>query len=633
MAPFEVLQKYAPFNTLSLTVLKQVAKLVSERKLTSSETIYFQDSTELKGIDIIIEGEYNATYFNSKSDKVLEEKYTKGMIYGGSSILLNKKYSIRTVTTTMSTTVYTLPKEEFKALCRANEDFFNFFTSQFGQKVLNESYAGFVNRNNIREENFLEADKIYNRKIKSLEPRTLLTCEPSLPIKEAALILKNQRPKCLFIKNSNDLSGYVTKEILSDNVLANAISIDMPVSMVMNKNILKINEEAFVYEALLKLLHKDEEYIMVTNGDSYKGYLSKYRLLSEHAQSPLVFVQSVNLAQTNDELKDKWEQVPEIINRLLLRGVNAEIVNQVITAMADNILQKVITDTLNEQEEPPAKFAFFVLGSEGRKEQTLVTDQDNAIIYEDKANEHREEVRKYFLSFAKKVSDTLDYIGFSYCKGGFMAQNPKWTHSLSHWKRNYTQWVTEQDQEMVYHMSTFFDCRFVYGDPKLLADLQDHLENLQAGSNISFLYRLADHALKYDPPITFFKGFKTFKSQEKKVIDIKKAMTPLVDLARMYALKYNIRSTNTGRRLHQLYEQGCLTQTAYKELSQAYYYLMAIRLKTQSQKMMDSFEYADNLVEPTKLTIVEQATLKEIFRVIKDFQVRIKVEFKNELFS
>lgn len=92
---------------------------------------------------------------------------------------------------------------------------------------------------------------------------------------------------------------------------------------------------------------------------------------------------------------------------------------------------------------PPAKFVFIALGSEGRKEQTLKTDQDSAIIYEDKANEQRELVRAYFLDFATKVSDRLNDIGFVYCDGGYMASNPQWTHSLSHWKRNYKSWIED----------------------------------------------------------------------------------------------------------------------------------------------------------------------------------------------
>src|SRR5690606_9197165 len=149
---------------------------------------------------------------------------------------------------------------------------------------------------------------------------------------------------------------------------------------------------------------------------------------------PFMFVQSVKEARHFTELADKWSQMPGIIHLLISHGMKAELVNQLVTTVADTITQRVIERVIKEIGPAPAKFVFFVLGSEGRGELTLKTDQDNAIIYEDKANEQREEVRAYFLDFATRVSTALNKIGIVFCEGGLMAMNPKWTHSLSHWK-------------------------------------------------------------------------------------------------------------------------------------------------------------------------------------------------------
>src|SRR5690606_33218777 len=152
-----------------------------------------------------------------------------------------------------------------------------------------------------------------------------------------------------------------------------------------------------IFEAILMMFRTKSKYLLVEKEGEYIGFLSRNRLLSEQAQSPLMFIQSVKLAVSSQELKQKWEKVPTIVSQLLGRGVHAEIVNQVITTIADTISIKVIEKVISELGTPPAKFVFMVTGSEGRKEQTLKTDQDNAIIYEDKANEHRELVRDYFL--------------------------------------------------------------------------------------------------------------------------------------------------------------------------------------------------------------------------------------------
>lgn len=165
-----------------------------------------------------------------------------------------------------------------------------------------------------------------------------------------------------------------------------------------------------------------------------------------------------------------------MVCQLLRRGVKAEIVNQVITTVSDTIAVKVIETVIEEIGTPPARFVFMVLGSEGRQEQTLKTDQDNAIIYEDKTNEQREQVRAYFLQLAAMVSERLHLIGFSYCTGGFMAKNGKWTHSLSHWKGNYEAWLQQPTAETVMNFSTFFDCRYLYGDIFLMDDLKAFLD-------------------------------------------------------------------------------------------------------------------------------------------------------------
>jgi CBS domain-containing protein len=320
------------------------------------------------------------------------------------------------------------------------------------------------------------------------------------------------------------------------------------------------------------------------------------------------------------------------VYQLLDRGVKSEIVNQVIATVADTIAQKVIEGVIEEMGTPPARFVFMVLGSEGRREQTLNTDQDNAIIYEDKANEQRELVRDYFLKFADSVSDRLNYIGFSYCAGGFMAKNPKWTHSLSHWKRNYVEWMAGSNGETVMKFSAFFDCRCIYGDTTIMDELNAFLDKELQNPLHRFHYQMATNALQYEPSLTFFKNIRTFAKGEHQVFDLKKTMTPIVDLVRVYALKHRIFKTNTGERLLALKELGVFTEKETEELLQAYYYLMGMRLKNQAKQIIDDNTVPDNFLNPEGLTTIEKVTIKEIFKVIGAFQFRIKVIFKGILF-
>ncbi|UOQ81556.1 DUF294 nucleotidyltransferase-like domain-containing protein [Hymenobacter sp. 5414T-23] len=626
------LKTVEPFSLLPEEVLDGVVDLLQEVQYPKDALIYQQDVSKLRGLDIIVEGEYETFFYDSEQQKRLPEVYGPGTCYGGMSILLNKKRSLRTVLAHKGTKVLSLPRRDFRALCLAYEPFFHYFTARYGQRMLNEEYAHFVKPTPAPEQNFIAADQLYSRRLETLEARDVVSCPGTTPIYEAARRMASGKVSCLFVTDeASKIVGYVTDITLRDNVVARQLDAARPVSEVTDTPIVSIRRDAYVYEAILLMFQTKTRYLLVEQAGEYVGFLSRNKLLSDLAQSPFMFIQAVKLAQSTRELKRRWGMVPDMVNQLLSRGVKPEIVNQVITTVADTIALKVIEGVLAEQGPAPAKFVFIVLGSEGRKEQTLVTDQDNAIIYEDKANEQRELVREYFLRFATSVSDQLNDIGLHFCSGGFMAKNPKWTHSLSHWKRNYHQWMSESNAETVMKFSTFFDCRYLYGEASIMEELREFLHEELQGPLDRFLFLMAKNALQYEPPLTFFRGFRTFTQGTQQVFDLKKTMSPIVDLVRVYALKNQIFATNTGERLAQLRDKGVFTTKEYEELLQAYYYLMGMRLKKQARQISDDHTAPTNYLDPKQLTQVEQVTIKEIFKVISDFQLKIKVSFTKAL--
>lgn len=631
----EFLKTVKPFNLLPEDVLQGVAGLLQEVRHSKETIIYYQDVSKIRGVELIVEGEYEAFFYDSEQNKRLVEIYQPGYCYGGSSVLFNKRKSIRTVIAKRGTVVYFLHRSDFKALCQTFEDFFRHFTAEFGRRMLNDEYAHFVKFTNTPQVNYATSDQLYTRKIETIEPRELVTCREDTAISEAARLMAEHKISCLFVKGSNEqILGFITDITLRDKVVAKQMDASRPVREIMDEEIVSISTEAYIYEAILLMFRTKTRYLLIERGGEYTGFISRTKLLSDQAQSPFMFIQSVKLALSVDALKRKWEKVPEIVYQLLDRGVKAEIVNQVISTVADTIALKVIEGVIEEMGPPPAKFVFIVLGSEGRKEQTLNTDQDNAIIYEDKANEQRELVREYFLKFADQVSERLNYIGFSFCEGGFMAKNPKWTHSLSHWKRNYLEWMAESNPETVMKFSTFFDCRCIYGDVTIMDELKAFLnEELQKPLD-RFLYHMAKNALQYEPSLTFFNNIRTFTKGSQQVFNLKKTMTPIVDLVRVYALKHRIFSTtNTGERLEALKKEGIFTEEECQELLQAYYFLMGMRLKKQAMQIIQDNREPDNYMDPKKLSKIEQVALKEIFKVIGDFQLKIKVGFTKSLYG
>jgi len=628
-----LLKATQPFQVLPEIVQLSLVDLFHEMRFSKDTLVYRQHITDMDGVDLIEQGEYETFFLDSSDGKRLVEIHHRPYCFGGISVLLNRTKALKSVIAKKGTVIYRLPRKNFIELCNANEEFFHFFTNSFGRRMLDEEFSHFVKSPASFEESYFAADQLYSRKIEHIVYKDIVACSADTPIYMAAKMMATQKVSCLFIKEGDSIIGYATDMTLRDRVIAQQADTGQHIVEVMDNPIVSISNQAYLYEAVLKMFRTKSKYLLVEKEGNYVGFLSRNRLLSEQGQSPLVFIQSVKLAETLEELRDKWNNVPEIIHQLLGRGVNAEIANQVITTVADSIAIKVIEKVIKDLGEPPAKFVFMVTGSEGRKEQTLMTDQDNAIIYEDKANEQRELVRDYFLRFASQVSDHLNTIGFSYCTGGYMASNPEWTHSLSHWKNNYKTWIEESIPENAIKFSTFFDCRRLYGDPNIIEQLKDFLTIELQKPNDRFFAFIAKNALQYEPPLTFFKTIKTQTVGSTEVFNIKKAMTPIVDLVRVYALKNRIYEENTGGRLKALLDLAIFTQEQYDELHQSYYYLMSLRLRNQANQIRIAKLNPNNYIPIDSLTKIEKATLKEIFKTIHNFQIGIRLKFTNNIFG
>ncbi|RYY15378.1 MAG: CBS domain-containing protein [Cytophagaceae bacterium] len=623
------LRTVAPFDQLPPEVQEEVAGLLVEVIHPRETLIYRQGESKLRGVDLIVSGAYDTFFFDSEQRQRLPEVYGPSECYGGVSVLLNKKRSLRTVRARAGTRVYFLHRHEFRGLCLGYEAFFHYFTSRYGQLMLNDEYAQLVHPGPQAPQNFIAADELYSRRMEAVELRPVLACPGHTPTHEVARLMARARTSCYFVLGEDEqtIAGYVTDITLRDKVVAGLGDARLPISTYLDAPTREVRADAFVYEALLLMFRTKTRYLLIAREGEYIGFISRNKLLAEQAQSPFLFIQGVKQAVSGRELRLRWQKVPDIVFQLLDRGVKPEIVNQVITTVADTIALKVIEQVIGEMGAPPARFIFVVLGSEGRQEQTLLTDQDNAIIYEDKANEHREEVRAYFLAFAEQVSDRLNDIGFSFCDGGLMAKNPKWTHSLSHWKRNYQGWLTESNPENVMRFAAFFDIRFLYGEAPILDELRDFLDAELQKPLDRFLHYMATNALQYQPPLTFFNNIRTFAVGDQQVINLKRVMSPIVDLVRVFALKNRVFATNTGQRLAALRQLGVFSEREHQELVHAYYYLMGMRLKKQAAQMIDAKQPPDNYLDPKSLTKVERVTLKEIFKVMEDFQLKIKVNF------
>ncbi len=420
----------------------------------------------------------------------------------------------------------------------------------------------------------------------------------------------------------------VTDNDLRKKVIAKGYDIKHPVADIMSSPLCKISGQSLVFEAFMAMMQQNIKHIAVTDTEGkVTGILTNRDLLTAQGQSPFFVVREIISANSIDEIIDRYRRLPKLIQALINNGAKSKNVNRFITTVSDTILNKIIGFAIQELGAPPVGFAFMIMGSEGRKEQTLKTDQDNAIIFEDVPEDKEDEVRKYFLNFGEKVCTWLDMAGYEFCTGDVMARNPKWCQPLSVWKNHFNSWIHTAEAEDLLKSSIFFDFRCAYGDSTLIDRLRKYLlKSLEGWAG--FFRHLSENALFFKPPIGFFRNFVVeSKGEHRDTLDIKSAMTPVVDFARIYALKNGIEETNTQERLYQLYLKNVLTWQDYSETEQAYSFMMQLRFVRQITAIIDEKSKPDNYINPKKLSRMEQTMLKEIFKKIEKIQTKLGFEF------
>lgn len=349
-------------------------------------------------------------------------------------------------------------------------------------------------------------------------------------------------------------------------------------------------------------------------------------LLQNKRYSASKLIHRIQTAVAPEEIFNIKTRLHSWIKALINVGADPNSIAELVTSITDFSSSKFIDFAINKLGTPPTRFAFIALGSQGRNEQTLKTDQDNAIIFEDIDEKKQNEVREYFLALAHMVCGWLDKAGYPFCNGEVMAKNQKWCQPLATWKDYFKKWVTEAGPDELMEVNIFFDFRYIYGKEELANDLRSYLNSILK-DKASFYNHLTKNCLHYKPPIGFFGNIVVESAEEhKESFSIKKAMTPISDFVRIYALNNGVSSTNTIDRLAALNNLEAINEKDYQEICYAFNYLINVKLKHQADLIKEGKEL-DNYITPKTLTKVEQKILKEIFSQITNFQKKLSFDF------
>jgi PAS domain S-box-containing protein len=467
------------------------------------------------------------------------------------------------------------------------------------------------------------------RSIKA-SPLTLATCELDTPIQKAAAAMARAGSSAILVRSpAGEPIGIVTDQDLRNRVLAAGRPGTQSVASIMSAPLLRIDDHALLFEAARTMQERKVQHLVVTGEHgAVRGILTGAEVLHAQRHAIGALLAEIQEARSPEEVRDSRAKLPVFVKALLESGARVESVTRIMTTVSDAVLVRLIALAEAELGPPPAVFAFVALGSEAREEQTLATDQDNAIIYADVAPERNEAVQAYFLGLGEKVCGWLDLVGYRRCRGEVMACNPRWCQPLSQWRRYFTECVAAAKPQDLLDVNVFFDFRCVHGEAEHVRQLREHLHHLlDGGGRNTFFFHLAQSTLQFRAPRGFFGNIQLESTGDHPLaFNVKASIIPLVNFARMYALQNRCAETNTLERLRRLRDQGVLLPTSHDELVQAYTALMQMRLTHQAAQIGRGVE-PDNFIDLQELTQLERSVLKNIFADITVFQARLQTDF------
>ncbi|WP_350433198.1 DUF294 nucleotidyltransferase-like domain-containing protein [Shewanella sp. H8] len=607
--------QYAPFDQLPEKAILEVAQSVEiSYYQTDSMIINFND--KIKELYMIRSGVVEL--FRRKGE--LYNRLDQGQLFGQMGLLTNNKvrFPAKAVKDTL---VYCIPESVFNDLCEQYDDFADFVevedTTRLKQAV----------KGNTDDPNALTTSKV----------KTLLTREPlilpcSSTIQAVAKTMAEENISAVLINDpniddpmENSFVGIITEHDLCSKVVAAGINVDSPISQVMSTNLIYLDHNAYIFEAMLLMLRHNIDHLPIIKNKKPIGLIEVADIIRYESQNSLLFVSSIFQQKSSEDLVLLSSQLKNCFVRMVNEDANSHMVGRAMSEIGRNFKQRLLELAEEKFGPPPVPYCFLALGSMARDEQLMVTDQDNAIILD---NSYQVALHgEYFEKLADFVCDGLAACGYSYCTGDIMASNPEYRKTRSEWEACFGDWIDNPNPQALLNCSIFFDLTGVYGRIKWAKQLNAFIRK-KTKKNNRFLACLAHNALNRKPPLGFFKDFVMEKDgRHNNSINLKRRGTaPLADLIRVHALAIGSLSQNSFERLEDIIEAGILPTSKGEDLQHAMELISLVRLRHQSSDIESGIE-PDNNIEPESMSNFERRNLKDAFLVLSNAQNFLKYRY------
>jgi len=602
------LSSIKPFDSLGKRDLEEVCNHL--------DIVYFKNDIE------ILTPNKQAEYLYFVIKGVIQEKnehevvsvYSENEFFDPFTLIRNDiKHTYITV---QESICYMLPKDIFLKYMYKNEEIESYFYSTISEKlnrsVQNEKSKAFLSFAVAKVEDAFIQKPIYINEGETIH--------------NTVTRLIDNKVESMLVERADGEIGIVTDSDLVKKAIYHRMDLDSPVSDIATYGLETISATDFLFNAQLIMSKKKLKRLLVTKDDSILGTLDIVSLNSYFASHTHSTSRLIDNATTIAELKDASARFIKTIRILYEKGIKVQYISKLVSQLNEKLFEKLFE--LTASKELQKNSCLIIMGSEGRSEQILRTDQDNALILRDSININKEEILRYTKLYTEHLLD----FGYPLCDGNIMVSNPFWLKTNKEFKDIIFEWITKPSDEGFMNLAIFYDAISVAGDSNLLKEVKDYLFHICQNTTTFYPY-FAKSILSFETPLSMFSDFVVDKDKHKDELDLKKGgIFPMVHGVRSLAIENKIEVTSTFARLKELHLLGVIDEEFKYELIESFNFLLSLRLRFRLDKT-DKYEKLDNYINPSKLTMLEKDLLKDSFKIVNKFKKFVNYHYKLNMIS
>lgn len=624
---YDFLKMYPPFNFIREADLLKISTQVSIVYLEKGDTLFKKGDAFNPHFYMVRNGAITSFHTDSNNAQEIVNISDGGDIFGVRPLIAKENYKL-TASANEESIVYAIPIDIFQAVTQDNARVYKFLITAFATNAYDPYTA--------EETGKIFADYLPNTSQDIVSFQTArysknpIICDFRSSLKEAAIKMSQHKIGCIVVVDEQTKPvGIISNSDIKNKIATGLFPIDTPVTNVMSAPVITNKKDLTVADGQLQMIKHNIGHLCITKDGTINskliGVLSHHDILVTLGNNPSVLLKEIKRAKRTKKLRTARIKANTLLKSYLEQNIPLSHIVKIISQINDAVTFSAIEIALKKMHTPPpVSFSWMSIGSQGRNEQLLFTDQDSAIVFEDVSDDKYLETQAYFLELATLVTKSLNKIGFEYCEANMMASNTEWCKSVTKWKSQFENWILQPDEKAILLSSIFFDYSSIYGNKNLVDELTDCIYESLDKTSLFFKF-LGKDAINKPPAFGFFKQFQVEESgEEKDLFNIKsKALLPLIDAARLLILSHNIKGiNNTSNRFEKLAEIEPQNKELYQSCSYAFKALL--KFKTKQGLLHNN---SGKLIKLDTLSKEEKLKLKRCFKPIQEVQETIKIRF------